>query len=196
MAEELKTLEQGYDDLATALRAKQDWQRKVLDVIGPLAPGESLDVAVERIRLLLWLHAEAVHEKAVAYGLMETVNESAIRAVDVARAQTADLHARKVKVESSRRAWAEEAMRLEMEAETRHCSGSSTCPADVHHERCFYRDAGFCCDEPRPTVDAGEPDENVTTCGNCGEDMDEDMLDRLRYRPAVEGSVLPDGDQP
>lgn len=98
-------------------------------------------------------------------------------------------------VEASRRDWAAEAVRLEMAAEARHCSGSSTCPADVHHEGCSYRMAGFCCREPLPTVDAGEPDENVTTCGNCGEDMDGDMLDRLRYAPiAVSRAVHPEAD--
>ncbi len=85
MAEELKTLEEGYESLAAALKAKQEWQRKILDVL-PLAEGEALDAVVDRIKLLLWLHAEAVHEKSVAYSLMETVNQAALSAVDEARA--------------------------------------------------------------------------------------------------------------
>lgn len=40
--------------------------------------------------------------------------------------------------------------------------------------------SGFCCSEPRPVRDAGEPDEHVIECGTCGADMDEDMLNRWR----------------
>jgi hypothetical protein len=36
----------------------------------------------------------------------------------------------------------------------------------------------FCCDNPEPGGDPGEPDENVVCCVNCGEDMDDDMIYR------------------
>lgn len=51
---------------------------------------------------------------------------SLIRAVDAERA--------------SRQAWAEEAMRLELADEARHCTGACDCPANVHIDGCFYSD--------------------------------------------------------
>lgn len=53
--------------------------------------------------------------------------------------------------------------------------------------RCSVHPAGpgFCCAEPRPIRDAGEPNEHVIECGNCGADMDEDMLDRWRAQGSV-----------
>jgi hypothetical protein len=51
--EDDKTLEEGYESLAAALRVKQEWQRKVLDLVGPLKPGEHLDAVLDRIRELI-----------------------------------------------------------------------------------------------------------------------------------------------
>lgn len=45
--------------------------------------------------------------------------------------------------------------------------------------------SGFCCDKPRPVRDPGEPDEHVIECGNCGANMDDDMLYRWRIRGGV-----------
>jgi hypothetical protein len=53
MTEADKTLEEGYESLAAALRVKQEWQRQVLQLVGPLEPGEHLDAALDRIRELI-----------------------------------------------------------------------------------------------------------------------------------------------
>jgi hypothetical protein len=52
MSEEDKTLKEGYESLAKALAVKQEWQRRVLELV-PLEPGEHLDAAVDRIRELI-----------------------------------------------------------------------------------------------------------------------------------------------
>jgi hypothetical protein len=47
----------------------------------------------------------------------------------------------------------------------------------------------FCCADPEPMGDAGEPDENVICCANCGDDMDDDMIYRWSIMQPVRGEV-------
>lgn len=103
MAEELKAVRAAIQQELELARAGEGYEEAAV-----------ADGLVELfIAPLLWLHAESAHEKGVAYGLMETVNLAALSAVDEARAQVADVHMLRDRAESSRRAWAEEAIRLD-----------------------------------------------------------------------------------
>lgn len=74
MGEDDKTLEEGYESLAIALRAKQKVQRILIDGIGVL-PGEHLDEFAERVvRELAQLQAEAA-QLHTWQGLMSLLDE-------------------------------------------------------------------------------------------------------------------------